>query len=231
MNEMKIRPLNDTDLASNAFLDPSQQYRNLSGMARSFAPFTLTPIKNRLPDIFNLRPPMFEDLDSAHVGFERIDNYLIKRCKTEIELENNRRVGELIHAFSLEQVTFSRWIDIPGIRLGALRKYWLQQQLVIAGQPVLAFIDPRGGSGLSPLGRKFVFSAIHWGLRELDPAFENAKLLILQLPKNKHGERRLAVHWEDGELVAYEDLESCVSQTEQLWIQVQIEEEERRRTG
>lgn len=225
-----MRLLNDTDFANQIALPVEDQQKNLRGLLSSFAPFSLNYVRRLFPDIFNLEPGFLAGLGAAHIPFETIEAELFKRCRNEKEFENNRDVGALLHGFAIDEVQVSRDVSISGLRLARERKYWLKQHLVVGGRPVIAFVDPRGGGGLTPIGRKVVFSAMHVGLRSIDVGLEDARLLILQLPKDKRGNRRLIPHWSDDEaLFSYDEIERMSSITEALWLGLMTEEEERRR--
>lgn len=224
-----MRRLNDTDLANNVLLKEEDQYNSLRRLVSSFSPYSLNYVRARFPDIFNLIYPLFEGVVSHRTSIDVIRALLFKKCRTEKELANNIAVAELLYAFSEENVAWSLPISIAGIRLAQERRYWIPLSLVIQDEPTIVFVDPRGGSGLSAAGRRFVFSAMHAGLRELDPTLEAARLMIIQLPKDRDGDRHISIHRGDEvPLLGYEEIESLSMTTEAIWLRV-LEEEQRRR--
>jgi hypothetical protein len=200
-------------------------------MMGSFADYSLTPSRKQFPDIFNYRPPLFEEEERARTDLDRILATIARQCKSGRELEQNEEVVILLHGFSEDRVEVSRELPYASLRLGEDRFLWIKKYLVIDGRPVLVFVDPRGGQGLTEESRRVVYSAMNAGVREIDSDFRDARMLIIQLPR-LHGCRFLRLHWGDGEpLFSYAELQEMATVTERLWIEAQIVHERRRRGG
>jgi len=229
MKTVKIRRLNDTDFCKTTVLSPERQWTRLLHMTASYAPYSLSPVRARLPDIFNLEMPLFGGLEHSRVPLTLVHRILERACRPGFELEQNQEVAEVLHEFSTEHVTISRPLPYGSLRLGQDRSLWQKGYLVIDGRPVLFQIDARGSDGLDPEARRVVFSGMHAGVREVDDDFTNARLLIIQVPRIR-GVRKPRLHWGDEvELLDYRRLVAMAEVTESLWIEAQREQERRRR--
>lgn len=226
---MKTRRLNDTDFARLTVLPEDSQWKQLVHMTGSFAPYTLSPVRRAFPDIFNLELPLFSRLHHAHAEISQILDAVGRRCKPGTEKEQNEEVAILLHAFSMRDVEASRALPYTSLKLGETRSFWQPKYLVMGGRPVLFQIDPRGAVSLTAEARRVVFSGMDVGVRQIDSDFEDARLLIVQLPRIK-GRRHLKLHWgDDVELFSYSELEAKSAVTEALWLSAQYEQERRKR--
>jgi hypothetical protein len=96
-------------------------------------------------------------------------------------------------------------------------------------RPVVCFIDPRLNGGLTALGQRFAFSAMHYNLALAD--FSEATFDILRFPKFKGGdERYVHVHqFEPSEVVSEGEINAAIDRTYKVWIEVLAEREEEAR--
>ena len=106
------------------------------------------------------------------------------------------------------------------VGFGAKMKFWHDFYSIQDGAPVLSFVDPRLQDGLGPLGRTFVFSAMHHLIAVGD--FEGARLEILRFPKNRYtGEREVEVFSFDERNVVDETvLNEAIDRTFKIWIEI-----------
>lgn len=200
-------------------------------MTGSFAPYTLSPVRRAFPDIFNLELPLLSRLPHAHADISRILESVGKRCRPGREKEQNEEVAILLHAFSMADVQASRSLPYTGLKLGESRAFWQPKYLIIDGRPVLFQVDPRGSVGLTAEARRVFFSGMDVGVRRVDSDFEDARLLIVQLPRIQN-RRHIKLHWADNvELFSYAELQAKSAVTETLWSAAQHEQERRRRGG
>lgn len=228
---MKTRRLNDTDFARLTVQSEDAQWRHLVKMTSSFAPYSLSPVRRAFGDIFNLELPLFARLEQAHAEISTILDAVGKRCKPGTEKEQNEEVAILLHAFSTRDVEISRPLPYTSLKLGESRAFWQPRYLVIGGKPILFEIDPRGAVNLGTEARRVVFSGMDVGIRQIDSDFEDARLLIIQLPRIK-GRRHIKLHWgDDVDLFSYAELQAKSAVTEGLWLSAQAEQERRKRSG
>jgi hypothetical protein len=96
-------------------------------------------------------------------------------------------------------------------------KFWHDFYSIQDGAPVLSFVDPRLTDGLGPLGRTFVFSAMHHLVAVGD--FEGARLEILRFPRNKlKGRREVEIFTFDArDAVEEAVLNSAIDRTFKIW--------------
>lgn len=226
---MKTRRLNDTDFARLTVLPEESQWKQLVRMTGSFAPYTLAPVRRAFPDIFKWELPLFSRLDHVHSEITQILDSVGRRCRPGAEKEQNEEVAMLLHAFSSRDVEASRALQYTSLRLGEYRSFWQPKYLVIDGRPVIFQIDPRGSVFLTAEARRVVFSGMDVGVRQIDSDFEDARLLIVQLPRIK-GRRHIRLHWGDEvSLMSYDELQSKSAVTEGLWLAAQYEQDRRKR--
>lgn len=227
---LKTRRLNDTDFARTTVLSEDQQWTRLLHMTASFAPYSLAPVRQSFPDIFNQELPLFERFSHVHGEITQILSDIDRRSRSAQEGEQNQEAAILLHSFSTSQVQISRDLPYRGLRLGEFRAFWQPRYLVVDGQIALFHVDPRGAAGLTADARRVYFSAMDVGVRQVDPDFENARLLVVQLPRGKSGLRSLKLHWGDAvDLMSYDELQARSAVTERLWLAAQEEQERRRR--
>lgn len=228
---MRKRRLNDTDFCKTTVLPEDQQVSKLMRMVSSYAPYSLNPVRSRFPDIFNLEAPLFAGMDHSHAKWEAILEGLLKSCRAGLEMEQNGLVALMLHEFALARVSLSRSLPYRSLRLGEDRPLWQPSYLVIDDKPVLFQVEPRGTDGFTGEARRVVFSAMNAGVRDVDTDFEDARLLIIQLPRTGDT-RSLRLYWgDDVPLFSYGDLREMATRTESIWVAVQEEQERRRRGG
>jgi hypothetical protein len=226
---MKTRRLNDTDFAKLTVLTEDQQWRKLLKMTGTFAPYTLTPVRRAFPDIFNLEMPLFSGASHEHVDISRILESVGKRCRSEFEKEQNEEVAILLHSLSMSKVQASRSLNYTSLKLGENRPFWQPKYLVMDGRPVIFQVDPRGTEGLTAEARRIFFSGMDIGVRQIDTDFEDARLLVIHLPRIR-GRRHLRLHWADDiDLLSYTELQEKSAVTESLWLAAQHEQERQKR--
>jgi hypothetical protein len=225
---MKTRPLPEIDLANFAALPPDEQRRRMSKMAREDGGhFSFNPARTQFPDILNSQPPMFAPLGRPPITpFEVIADALRKRCKAGDELSFNLAVSQMLYDYfrGLDVVSLPYHFDGLPIGVGRRISFWIPAYYVRDGQPVVSYIDPRGGKNLTQLGRDVAFATMHVGIRERVPDFENAILEIIQTPyrtiragRDKATIRKLCVRQCDAIRYTYDELDVMFSQTLALW--------------
>jgi hypothetical protein len=217
---LKIRRLNETDLARFAVLPRPQRLNALRKHKGGFAPYSLNPVRSQLPEMMNLVGDLFVASPSPRATKEAVMESVRRKCTSrENEVDQNLEATELLYDFFSSECELSRalWIKDTRIGGGESLKYWLNQYGVIGGVPTAVFVDPRGTNGLTASARQFVFSMQHQGLREVDADLGDARLLILQLSR-RHGARQLGVYFgEDTSLISYEEVNTLVHETMQDW--------------
>ena len=235
-----MRRLPETDLANFCVLTPEQQKFKLTNMVAGAGRHSLRPTRLSLSDILNAQPPLFRGLVPLPVtSFEKIESDICKRSKSSIECAFNLSVARLLYDNYRDLDVSAIPQDFERLRIGKgyLADYWIPAYFGRDGVPVVTFIDPRGGHGLTQAGMDVVFSLMSIGIRERVPGFENAILEIVRtpyLPKRSRSEDGAIRALKTSVLIGaakytYDELNSMVDVTLQLWEQAQFEFVERLR--
>jgi hypothetical protein len=91
---------------------------------------------------------------------------------------------------------------------------------------VICFVDPRLNNGLTELGRRFAFSAMHHSLALAD--FSDATFEILSFPRVKASlDRYVRVFtFDPSEIVSEDEINNGIDKTYKIWIEVLAERQE-----
>jgi hypothetical protein len=242
---MKIRRLLEVDLARLAPLPPDEQRRRMTRLLGGGGRFSFQPTRAQLPDVMNVQAPMFSALGPpAATDFSAIEAILHRTCRSPEELLFNIQAARMLHSHFRALEIVSRPYDFGTLPLGLERgiQYWVPVYYGRGEVPVITFIDPRGGQGLTAQAREVVFSAMHAGIRERNPDFDNAILEIIQLPyvprsraaTSKTRTRVLRIHTLSTPVMySFNELDRMLTATLQLWDMVCAEAaaETRKRAG
>jgi hypothetical protein len=229
--------LPDTDLANAAALPIAERHASLRRVkVKGVVTINYWPTKRRQPDIFNVRGSLLGD--ARAVDLEKILRDIGRECKNPKMEQANREVVTCLHAWAVANSVFARRYFIRPFQLSGTRGNQLSFcspfVLIKGDRPHILFIDPRRQNGLSPEGRHFVFSMMHWQAREPLPDLRDAELLIAQFPMADAEHRFLSLH-AAGDLAQplydYDDVEQRVRETLDIWhvVELQRAEELRRR--
>lgn len=243
---MKITRLLEVDVARFAPLSPSiQRPRMVKMQENGGGIFSFKPTRNELSDIMNVQPPMFMTLGTAPVTpFRIVQTNITKGCRSNKELAFNLHAAHMLYNHFRGNNVVSVAYDFGTMALGLDRglRYWTPTYYARDGRPVVTFIDPRGGHGLTAAARDVVFSAMHASIRERIPDFDNAILEIIQLPyddtkvvpKGTMKPRRLAIYTlSDMPKYSFPEVDAMLTQTLRLWDDVCAEAaaDKRKRSG
>lgn len=215
---MKIRRLPDIDLARIAPQPDEMKRKSLEQMKDGRPPFSYKPFRSCLHDILNVQPALFAPVDPTPWTF--IEAELRKRCRTDLELENNLRVARGLFGLACSSCIMGRRYDFFPLAMGVGRKvtFWLPMILVIEGEPHVIFIEPRRNLGLNAEGRRFVFSMMHERIRVADEDFANVRLAIIRFGDPEGNCRAAKLYTDRGvELYSLEELETMVESTYDIW--------------
>ncbi|MEX0407954.1 hypothetical protein ABGN05_20045 [Aquibium sp. LZ166] len=229
---MKIRPLPEIDLARIAPQPDDMKRRCLEQMRDGRPPFSYKPVRSCLADIFNVQPELFGP--TAHTEWAVIDEILNRRCRTEDELLNNRRVARGLFEFALSSGVSGRRHEFFPLQLGAGQKvtYWLPMILAVDDRPHAVFIEPRRSRGLTKEGRRFAFSMMHERIRAADEDFADVGLAILGFHDGDTEKRPVRLFTDEGvDLYVLDELEAMVAATYRIWENVCVEREHDTRKG
>lgn len=231
---MKIRPLPEIDLARIAPQPDDMMRKSLEQMRDGRPPFSYRPVRSSLADIFNVQPEMFGP--TAPTKWRVIDDALQRRCQTEDELLNNRRVARGLFEFAQSGQVTGRRHDFFPLQLGAGQKvtYWLPMILAVEDKPHAVFIEPRRSRGLTKEGRRFAFSMMHERIRAADEDFASIGLAIVRFADGDDERRPVRLFTDEGvDLYTLEELEAMVAATYRIWQDVcaEREREARKSTG
>lgn len=224
---MKTRRLLEVDLAKLATLPLAEQRLRMHRLIGGGGRFSFKPTRDQFADILNVQPPMFAPLGEApKTDFVVIEEKLRKTCRSVEELIFNIQAARMLHSHFRTSEVVSRPFSFGHLAVGLDRgiQYWVQSFYARDGLPVVTFIDPRGGQGLTRPARDVVFSAMHASVRERQPDFGNAVLEIIQLPydrSKKDGEsnqRKLQVHTlSDDPVYNFAAIDRMFTATLRLW--------------
>jgi hypothetical protein len=241
---MKTRRLLEVDLARLAPLSLREQRRRMASLVEGGGRFSCKPTRDQCPDILNSQPPMFVALDTSPVTeFNVIEATLKKECRSQHELSFNLQAAQMLYRHFRSVGVVSHPHNFGSMSLGLDRgvQYWVQGYYARDGLPVVTFIDPRGGQGLTSAAREVVFAAMHATIRERNPDFANAILEIIQLPYDRKEatetttpRRTLTAHTLEGTpKYTFEELDRMLTETLGLWYEVWLETvaEKRSRAG
>jgi hypothetical protein len=182
---MKTRRLLEVDLARLSPLPQDEQRKRMQRLIGGGARFSFKPTRDQFADILNSQPPIFASLGTTPTtDFDIIETRLKKECRSVEELIFNIQAARLLHSHFRAQGVVSHAFNFGSLSLGLERgiQYWVQSFYARNDLPVITFIDPRGGQGLTKSARDIVFSAMHASIRERYPDFADAVLEIVQLP-------------------------------------------------
>jgi len=186
-----------------------------------------------LADIFNVQPEMFGP-SAPTTEWSVIDEALKRRCRTDDELINNRRVARGLFEFSRSGRVKGRRHDFFPLQLGAGQKvtYWLPMILAVEDRPHAVFIEPRRSRGLTKEGRRFAFSMMHERIRAADEDFANIDLAIVRFSEGDGERRPVRLFTDEGvDLYRLDELETMVAATYTIWHDVCAEREREARRG
>ena len=229
---MKTRRLLEVDLARLAPLAPDEQRRRMTKLVGGGGHFSFNPMRDQFPDILNSQPPLFAPLGTSPVTeFKVIEERLKKDCRSAKELAFNLQATRMLYGHFRQHDVVSHPYNFGSMSLGVERgiQYWVQSFYARGDLPVVTFIDPRGGQGLTTQARDVAFAAMHASIRERNPDFVNAILEIIQLPYDRQSKatestsapRVLRVHTLDGQPVyTFEEIDRMLTQTLRIWNEV-----------
>lgn len=229
---MSIR-LPETDLANWAFQPAWQKRRALEAHERPKSIVgSYEPFRRVFPDAINQQFPLFGDsLEGS--GWNEVEQRLVRECKGNGGLiKMNREILHATHAYAMRKEIAAIGIDVLPLRLVSGIGYAFGLNLIMryADRASIVFLDMRKSNGLTPSGRRFVFSAMHQRFREAYPDFASVELEIWRFKNNKS--RDLVCIRQEGELVSWTDLAADVAETHSIWNDVRKGDlDERRGTG
>lgn len=234
---MKIRLLNEIDLARITTLPLDRQKAPLKQVLRGWPKISYAPIRSLWRDIFNIQPGMFAPVEPT--SSVRIEELLRKKCRSDDELSANLAVARGLNNFTVSHSVSGRVQDFYPLALGAGRRvtYWLPMVLSVDTSPLIPFVDPRQSRGLGQEGRRFVFSMMHERIRAADPDYASVRFAVVQFSKprvDKAGTKRreVVLHTDHQvELFSLDEMERMVGATYALWAEVCAEREMEARSG
>lgn len=218
---MTIPLLPDTDLARIAPLSEDMKRAALRRMRAGYPTFSYDHVRKCYVDIFNIHPPMFGPTEAT--SFTKIKERLERSCKAGDESTNNLRVAKALHDFATSANIKGRHHEFFPLAMSMGRKvsFWLPMILAIGDQPYTLFIDPRRSTGLTELGRRFVFSMMHERIRAADEDFASVNLGIIRFVDQDDGERCVRLFdATEVELYSIDELQDMVFSTYRMWQEV-----------
>lgn len=230
---MKTRRLPEIDLARIAPLPADQKRKALEQVHKGRPNLTYAPFRMNAPDILNVQPAMFGP--AAHTDWVIVERSIQRASKSEAERKANLGVAKALHGYGAHHGIRARSQEFNKLSLstGDKVEYWLNMVVALDEKPLIPFIDPRRGHGLTFEGRRFVFSMMHEQIRAADPDYANVSLGIIQFATGDNDERRPVLHLDAGvHLFDFYELDEMVRETQRLWLEVQEgREDDARRRG
>jgi hypothetical protein len=191
-----------------------QQRHEIEKMKSTWAPFSYYSVRQKTPDILNVKQGYFDD--GHKTPWHIIERDIKKLAKSPDAIKANLGVAQALYDFAdaheisgLKQ-EFAPWMVT----------YWYPASIVIDGKPTVPFIDPRR-SGLSTASYRFIFSVMHERIRVAYSDFERVRLGIIRFCVKADGSRRASITTEENrDLLDFETLENMISTTYSLWEEI-----------
>jgi hypothetical protein len=171
------------------------------------------------------------------VPFTSVATAIRSLCRKAEECEPNVQVAEGLYEFVQSHGLKARTYEMRPLTLagGIKLAYWHSLLLIEDEKVTVPFFDPRRTTTkLTPLARRFVFSAMHERLRVLDTDLAGAQLAIFQFSTADDGPRQPRRFDEERNLFTFAELDSMVRETYEIWNGVytrRVERERRRGKG
>jgi hypothetical protein len=220
---VKIRPLPEIDLARIAPLSRDEKRRALEQMRLGRPPYSYAPVRAAISDVLNVQSDLIGPM--PRTPWEKIQSTICKRSHSDAEERANLRVAKGLFDFVSEKAIVGRRHEIFPLQLGIGTKviYWQPVVLTIGERAIIPFLDPRRAKRLTTQGRKFVFSMMHERIRAADPDFADVALAVVQFSLSD-GPRAPVVSLDQGvELFTFDELDHMVSETYEMWREVNEE--------
>lgn len=224
---MKIRPLPDIDLARIAPQPEAMKRKSLEQVKGGRPPFSYRPSRSCHHDILNVQPDLFGPVDPT--PWAVIEEKLARRCRSDVEFENNFRVARGLYDFASSGRIMGRKHEFFPLAMGVGHKvvFWLPMILALEGKPHAIFVDPRRNLGLNAEGRRFVFSMMHERIRAADEDFADLRLAIVRFGEPEDDRRDVKLYADRGvDLFSLDELETIVTSTYEMWREVLEEREQ-----
>jgi hypothetical protein len=218
---MKIRRLPEIDLARIAPLSTDQKRVALQRFKLGRPAITYKPVRACFADIFNVRPEMFAAADPA--SWPVLESLIRDRAMSDDEQKANLLVAKGLYVFAQTNALRSRsQIFFPlSLSVGEKVEYWLPMVTLVNDVPLVLFIDPRRGKGLTAEGRRFTFSVMHEHIRTSNPDFAEARLGIIQFGDVVDDQRPVKLSTDRGmDLFGFDELDQMVGETYAIWREV-----------
>lgn len=218
---MKIRRLPEIDLARVATLPTDQKRRALESFKLGRPTITYQPVRTRFADIFNVQPDMFAVADP--IAWPILERLVRAKATSDHECSANLLVAKGLHDFANSNALRSRsQAFFPlSLSVGEKVEYWLPMVTALEGTPLVIFIDPRRGKGLTAEARRFVFSMMHEHIRVANSDFSTVRLGIVQFGEALEGRRPVKLNTDEGvEFFDFGHLNQMVSESYDIWREV-----------
>lgn len=226
---MKLRPLPEIDLARIAPKPTASKWSMLETFKLGGGAWSYEPARSQVFNIFNPSNPMGLRVEKPKL--EDIEHAIRKSCKIDIQEASCIEVTKLLWDWAETNAGLAAERPQGSMAIGTLAsvRFWGNFVFLNNGRPTFLFLDHRRRNALSQIGLRFAFSIMHQQLRLSDPDFFDASLLILQFPHPKNGERTIRENWDhDFQLFSLDELQEMVSETYQIWAQINAERSEKR---
>lgn len=207
-------------------LPPLLQYEELLRFDTSDPRGSYRPTREKLPDIVNRQPGM---LPSERAPWHIIEKDIVRLSRSTVEETMNLTAGRAIYDYCVNNGIEARDLHSTplGFSIGLKFICWTPALFLYPDKITVPYFDMRRKGGLTPLGALFVFSGMHHALRENNPDYEEVVFEVIKLADTV--KRSVQVTREFAGLLSYEQMETMVTITQNLWIAVQNRSREKRR--
>ena len=192
----KTRRIHELDLAEIAPIsDPFVKRKKLEGLGSGFSvKHNLNPVRRAMPDILNKQGSLPFELSPA--AEETILRNVIRACRHLPDVRYNYPLAvALLHHFRGKKVqSFERTQSSWDVGRGHTVRYWNDLYSLVDGQPTFSFLNPRISLLLRESSVTFALSLMNERLREEDPDFADAELMLMQARPVSRTQRTILVH-------------------------------------
>jgi hypothetical protein len=219
---VKIRRLNETDLARNAVAEWDDKVLRLDRVANGYAPHSLEPTRKNFYDILNVHLPGLPAPEPTpwHIVANNIRKLCKKGTNGQEEYQANIEVAAALRHFQEENNArvFQHKMNPMPIGFQAV-SFWHDIVFVIEDRVFIPFLDLRLSAGLQKsTGVKIAQSLQHQHLLLRDPELLDANVCVLKFPRSDSGQRYVTIHEASpSNLYSWTELERMLSETLEAW--------------
>lgn len=225
-----MRRLPITDLARIAVQPPSMRRHALLQVKGGGGGPNYNPTRGQFAGIVNRRPGVFE---SFRDPWRVVGLNIVRACRSMRECRMNIPVAKSLYKYCEDRAVNA--IELDGYPLsfsiGPKLEAWSPALFIYPDRLAVPFLDLRRGFCLTREAQRFIFSLQHHALRVNNPDYSDVVFEIFQFDRGRSRPIRV-ISEDDRWLYSYDQLETMICETQQLWFDVLAgRAEEVRRAG